>query len=144
MKISFDTNIAIYACNDGCPEQEAAVSFLESLALRHDVVVSEFMLVELYLKLRNAKIFAHPMTAPEAAAVCQSFRSNANWELVSECPVMDEVWQHAAKKDFAIRRIVDLRLGLSLVRMGVTEFATANLKDFERIGFIRVWNPLVV
>ena len=144
MKISFDTNIAVYACNDGCPEQEAAVCFLEALALRQDVVLSEFMLVELYLKLRNARIFAHPMTAPEAAAVCQSFRSNANWELVSECPVMDEVWKHAAMKDFAIRRIVDLRLGLSLLLMGVTEFATANPKDFDRIGFTRVWNPLVV
>jgi uncharacterized protein len=144
MKTSFDTNLAVYACNDGCPEQEAAVLFLEALALRQDVVVSEFMLVELYLKLRNSKIFAHPMTAPEAAAVCQSFRSNANWELASECRVMDEVWKHAAIKDFAIRRIVDLRLGLSLVRAGVTEFATANLKDFDRIGFTRVWNPLAV
>ncbi len=144
MKISFDTNIAVYACNDGCPEQELAVQFLESLALRQDVVISEFMLVELYLKLRNAKIFQNPMTAPEAALICQSFRSNANWELVSECPVMDEVWKQAAKKDFAIRRIVDLRLALSLLRWGVTDFATSNLKDFDGVGFTRVWNPLTV
>jgi uncharacterized protein len=143
MKTSFDTNIAVYACNDGCPEQEAAIRFLESLARRHDVVVSEFMLVELYLKLRNAKIFTHPMTGPEAAAVCQGFRSNANWELVGECPVMDAVWKQAAAKNFAIRRIVDLRLGLSLVSCGVTEFATTNTKDFQQIGFSRVWNPLV-
>jgi uncharacterized protein len=143
MKISFDTNIAIYACNDACPEQGTAVKFLESLALRHDVAISEFMLVELYLKLRNAKIFPNPMSAPEAAAICQSFRSNANWELIQECPAMDEIWKQAAKKDFAIRRIVDLRLGFSLLHCGVTEFATANTKDFEKIGFIRVWNPLV-
>jgi len=25
---------------------------------------------------------------------------------------------------------------------GVTEFATANLKDFFGLGFDRVWNPL--
>jgi toxin-antitoxin system PIN domain toxin len=142
MKISFDTNIAVYACNDGCPEQDTAIRFIESLAQRHDVVVSEFMLVELYLKLRNSKIFANPMTAPEAAAVCQGFRSNANWELVSECPVMDEVWKRASSKNFAIRRIVDLRLGLSLVRCGVSEFATTNTKDFQHVGFSRVWNPL--
>jgi toxin-antitoxin system PIN domain toxin len=144
MKTSFDTNIAVYACNDGCPEQERAVKFLESLALRHDVAVSEFMLVELYLKLRNAKIFPEPMSAAEAAAVCQSFRSNANWELIGDGPNMDEVWKQAAKKDFAIRRIVDLRLGLSLLQRGVTEFATVNVKDFEKIGFHRVWNPLLV
>ena len=142
MKISFDTNIAIYACNEGCPEQAAAMAFLNSPALRHDVVVSEFMLVELYLKLRNAKIFREPMTAAEAAAVCQGFRANANWELVNEGPDMNAVWKQAASRDFAIRRIVDLRLGLSLVRVGVTDFATANGTDFQNIGFTRVWNPL--
>jgi uncharacterized protein len=144
MKTSFDTNIAVYACNEGCSEQESAVIFLETLALRRDVVVSELMLVELYLKLRNAKIFANPMTASEAASVCQSFRSNANWEMIGEGPVMDEVWRQAAKNEFAIRRIVDLRLGLSLIHFGVTEFATANTKDFQGMGFNRVWNPLVV
>ena len=56
---------------------------------------------------------------------------------------MDAVWKQAAAKNFAIRRIVDLRLGLSLVSCGVTEFATTNTKDFQQIGFSRVWNPLV-
>ncbi len=144
MKISFDTNIAVYACNEASPEQPYAVQFLQSLALRNDVVVSEFMLVELYLKLRNAKIFREPMTAKEAADVCQGFRSNANWELFSATPEMDEIWKQAAKKDFATRRIVDLRLGLSLVQQGVSEFATANTKDFHGMGFARVWNPLKV
>jgi uncharacterized protein len=144
MKISFDTNIAVYACNDSCPEQAAAVAFLNSLAVRHDVVVSEFMLVELYLKLRNGKIFKDPMTAPEAVEVCEGFRTNANWELVSDGPEMDAVWRNAAQRDFAIRRIVDLRLGLSLVKYGVAEFATANPKDFQGMGFAKVWNPLLV
>lgn len=144
MKISFDTNMAVYACNESCAEQPAAVGFLSSLALRRDVVVSEFMLVELYLKLRNNKIFRNPMTAFEAVEVCQGFRANANWELVSEGPEMDFLWQQAAERDFAIRRIVDLRLGLSLVKFGVTDFATANTKDFQGMGFVKVWNPLVV
>lgn len=144
MKTSFDTNIAVYACNHACSERSAAVEFIESLSLRQDVVISEFMLVELYLKLRNANIFPNPMTAPEAAAICQAFRSNANWELVSDCDMMNDVWRQAAKKNFAIRRIVDLRLGFSLVRHGVTEFATANIKDFRGVGFSKVWNPLTV
>ena len=143
MKISFDTNIAVYACNESCPERAAAREFLGSLALRNDVVVSEFMLVELYLKLRSARIFRDPMTPSEAVEVCQGFRSNANWELVNEGPEMDSLWQQAAGRDFAIRRIVDLRLGLSLVKFGVTDFATANTKDFQGMGFLKVWNPLV-
>jgi predicted nucleic acid-binding protein len=144
MKISFDTNIVVYACNESIPEQPAAREFLGSLALRKDVVVSEFMLVELYLKLRSARIFRDPMTASEAVEVCQGFRANANWELVNEGPEMDALWQQAAVRDFAIRRIVDLRLGLSLVKFGVTDFATANTKDFQGMGFLKVWNPLAV
>ncbi len=142
MKISFDTNIGVYACNESCSEHVAAVEFLSSLALRHDVVVSEFMLVELYLKLRNTKIFRDLMTAPEAVEICQGFRSNTHWELVNEGPEMDALWKQASKPNFAIRRIVDLRLGLSLVKFGVTDFATANTKDFQNMGFVRVWNPL--
>jgi hypothetical protein len=34
------------------------------------------------------------------------------------------------------------RLALVLQTFGVTEFATVNCKDFEGLGFSRVWNPL--
>lgn len=49
----------------------------------------------------------------------------------------------AATADFAIRRIVDARLALTLRHHGVTDFATSNVKDFEGFGFTRVWNPLL-
>lgn len=52
------------------------------------------------------------------------------------------MWAKAAASDFAFRRIYDIRSALSLTAHGVTEFATANVKDFKDIGFRRVWNPL--
>jgi hypothetical protein len=42
----------------------------------------------------------------------------------------------------ARRRAYDWRAALSMLRQGVTEFATVNVKDFEGFGFARVWNPL--
>ena len=39
--------------------------------------------------------------------------------------------------------MIDARLALTLRHHGVTEFATANLKDFEGFGFAKVWNPLL-
>jgi hypothetical protein len=45
-----------------------------------------------------------------------------------------------SQKSFAQRPIYDPRLALSLLRQGVTAFATADVKDFEEFGF--VWNPL--
>ena len=29
-----------------------------------------------------------------------------------------------------------------MIAQGVTEFATMNVKDFEGLGFRKVWNPL--
>lgn len=43
----------------------------------------------------------------------------------------------------AFRRIIDARLGLTLLHHGVTEFATTNPKDFTGLSFQRVWNPLI-
>lgn len=140
--ISFDTNIAVHAANSGSPDHSAAVTFLQSLGPRTDVVICELVLVELYLKLRNEKIFARPLSAEQAAKVCQAYRSNGAWKLVNSAPIMDDVWREAAKKQFPFRRIIDLRLGLTLRHYGVTDFATANLKDFQGLGFTRVWNPL--
>ena len=140
--LSFDTNLAIYAANADASEQPAATAFLESLASRQDVVIAELMLVEVYLKLRNARILRRPLDASTAAAHCQAFRENANWTLVESAPVMPDVWRWAAKRMFATRRIIDVRLALTLRHHRVTEFATANVKDFEELGFARVWNPL--
>jgi uncharacterized protein len=140
--ISFDTNLAVYAANSSMAQHAVARQFLESLALRDDVVVCELMLVELYLKLRNPRIFPNPMSAAQAVAWCDRFRDHQNWLLVDSAPVMLEVWRLAAKEDFAFRRIVDVRLALTLRHHGVTDFATSNVKDFEGLGLVRVWDPL--
>jgi len=139
---SFDTNIAVYAANGASAWNEAARQFLQSLALRKDVAICELVLVELYLKLRNEKIFPRPLTAPQAAAVCQAYRKNRAWTLIESAPVMEDVWVEAAASGFAFRRIIDLRLAKTLRQHGVTEFATSNEKDFAGMGFDRVWNPL--
>jgi toxin-antitoxin system PIN domain toxin len=140
--ISFDTNILVHASNLDSPDHAAATNFLRSLAGRQDVVICELMLVETYLKLRNARIMRHPFSPEEAETYCRALRSNPAWLLVENAPVMTDVWKMAGSRDFAVRRIIDARLALTLRHFGVTEFATANLRDFGDFGFTRVWNPL--
>jgi toxin-antitoxin system PIN domain toxin len=140
--LSFDTNIAVHAANSASPLHRPAYEFLASVGPRSDVAVCELMLVELYLKLRNTRIFPRPLTAAQAAAVCQGYRSNRAWRLIETAPVMDEVWRWAASRGFAFRRIIDVRLGLTLLHHGVTELATTNVKDFDGLHFARVWNPI--
>ncbi len=140
--ISFDSNLLVYAANSDAPECPPAREFLISLQARHDVAVCELVLVEVYLKIRNPRILTQPFGAAEAVSFCQAFRGNPNWMLLEHAPVMLDVWRMAERPDFAVRRFIDARLGLTLRHHGVTEFATSNVKDFQGFGFARVWNPL--
>lgn len=141
--VSFDTNLAVYGINTASECHESAFGFMASLARRKDVVVCELVLVELYLKLRNERIFPRPMSPSQATAVCQSYRQNRLWKIVEAAPVMEHVWKSTGEEGFAFRRIIDLRLALTLLHSGVTHFATSNTKDFQNLGFEKVWNPLL-
>ena len=140
--ISFDTNVVVHSANVDSDHFPAARDFLQQMAGRNDVVICELMLVEVFLKLCNTKIFKNPMTPSAAGAYCERLRQNRNWRLVESAPVMAAVWKWTRRNDFAIRRIIDVRLGLTLRHFDVEEFATTNSKDFRALGFRRVWNPL--
>ncbi len=140
--LSLDTNILVYAQNSDCQEHVRAFAFVADCADRDDIAICELVLVELYLLLRNPAVISTPLPAAEAASVCRSYRRNPRWRLVENAPVMNDVWGHASEESFARRRIIDARLALTLRHHGVTELATANVKDFNGFGFERVWNPL--
>lgn len=143
---SIDGNLLLYCYSQASPFHREAKQFVESLAVRSDVAVSEFVLVEFYTLLRNPAVLTKPLGAAEAVAMVESYRHHPHWMLLGFDPdsvgLHGELWTHAAGKRFARRRIYDARLALSLRRQGVTDFATANVKDFEGFGFDRVWNPL--
>jgi len=101
------------------------------------------MLVELFLKLCNNRIFPKPLSAQAAQQVCAQFRNNRKWRLIEHGDVMDEVWKFPVEQGSAFRRIIDVRLALTLKSHGVTDFATVNTKDFQDVGFERVWNPVI-
>ena len=144
--LSIDTNILLHAFNEDSPSHQAAYAWMMSIQRNEDVAISEFVLAEFYGLLRNAAVIKHPLTAGEAVEVIQTYRCHPRWRLIGfpteSRPVHDSLWQHAESKDFAFRRLYDIRSALTMIAQGVTEFATANVKDFKGAGFSRVWNPL--
>ena len=112
------------------------------VAREREIVICALVLVELYLVLRSAAIVSRPLGAEDAVEVCAAYRNNPPWRLVEHAPVVTEVWQRAGAADFARRRIINARLALTLRHHGVTELATANVRDFAGFGFARVWNPI--
>ena len=145
--LSIDANLLLYAANTASPDHGRALEFMRSLIARQDVAISEFILVEFFVLLRNPAVLAKPLNVSGAAALVAAYRCHPRWMLLGFDPdsreVHDELWCQAAQRPFARRRIFDSRTALTLVRQGVTEFATANVKDFHNLGFQKVWNPLV-
>lgn len=144
--LSIDANLLLYCYSEACPQHAGARAFIEDLSGREDVALSEFVLTELYLLLRNPAVLAKPLTAPEAVAVIQSYRQHPRWKVLGFPPSSRELhtdlWQRAAAPGIARRRIYDTRTALALRAFGVASFATANVRDFEGFGFVKVWNPM--
>lgn len=141
--MGLDTNILVYARVASAPLHGKAAEFINRLGGESGVVIAELVLVEFYLALRNPAIMDPPLDAAHAAAECQLLRAHPHWALAENAEVMEAVWRDAAVPGVARRRIIDVRLARTLLAHGVTDFATANERDFQGLGFKRVWNPLL-
>src|SRR5690606_29148401 len=117
-----DTNLLIYARVAGSPAHQRGSEFLSHLWNRSDVVIAELVLVEFYLALRNPAILSPPLDATAAVAQCDHLRKHPRWRLVENADIMEDVWTKVAQSGFARRRIIDVRLALTLRAHGVTEF----------------------
>ncbi|MCH7224894.1 type II toxin-antitoxin system VapC family toxin [Haloferula sp. A504] len=147
--ISIDTNILFHAFNIDSPFHGRAYEWLASQGGSEQVAISEFVLAELY-RLAGNPVTARsgPLDARAAAALVDSYRSHPRWMLVgfpqNSRELHDRMWRIASESGFAYRRLYDLRTALTLLDHGVTDFATTNTRDFEGLGFAKVWNPLDV
>lgn len=111
------------------------------------MLISELVLAELYVLLRNPAVLVRPLNEREAGGVVAAYRQHPRWSVAgfpgsTGRALHDELWRRASRPPFARRRLYDVRLGLSLRAAGVVQFATANVGDFGDLGFARVWNPL--
>ena len=144
--LSIDANLLLYAFNTASPWHDNSRAWLTSIQGDEDVAISELILAEFYGLLRNPAVLKHPLPADEAVEVIQTYRRHPRWRLIGfpteSRPLHDALWQKARAKDFTFRKLYDARSALTITSQGVTEFATVNVKDFEGLGFRKVWNPL--
>jgi len=141
--ISCDTNILVYALNSSAPEHSRASRFIAKHLVNREFVLSEFVLFELYVLLRNPKVFMRPLIAHEAVEQIIELKSNPYWTIVKGTnDVSDFVWTVAALDAFPRRAIFDARLAFSLWQEGVTLFATRNVSDFTRFEVFEVFDPI--
>ncbi len=141
-----DTNLFIHAADPDSPHHARAREFFSDACIErgdHEFVLCELVLVELYMQLRNAAVFAKPYSARESAGYCLALKQNPKWRCVDfDSAVSVKLWQWASSTKGGFRRVIDARLGLTLRHHGVNQLATVNTRDFQEFGFLRVWNPL--
>jgi predicted nucleic acid-binding protein len=144
--LSIDTNLLLHAFSEDSPRHGTAYEWLTSIQRKEDVAISEFILAELYGLLRNPVVLKRPLPANEAVEVIQTYRSHPRWRLIGfpteSRTLHDTLWKNARSTAFAFRKLYDTRSALTMLAQGVTELATVNVKDFEGLGFARVWNPI--
>lgn len=144
--LSIDANILLYSVNSASPWNAGAHAWLTSLQREENVAISELILAEFYGLLRNPAVLKRPLPADEAVEIIQAYRTHPRWRLIGfpieSRPMHDALWQRARATDFAFRKLYDARSALTMTSQGVTEFATVNVKDFEGLGFRKVWNPI--
>ena len=141
--IACDTNIFLHAANQGSPLSVRAREFLNDQKESQDFAVCELILFELYMQLRNPAIFVKPLSAAQSHDYCQIYRRNAAWQIIDFDPaITPQLWQWANVSDHGFRQLIDARIAFTLLHHGVSEFATANVRDFQAFGFEGVWNPL--
>lgn len=145
MILSADTKLFLYAANPDSPNHAVARDFFTTQTSgQNRFLLCGLVLVEIYMQLRNPAVFKKPKTPAEAAAFCQTLRSNPAWEYADYEPdVAPALWEWSAKTSSGFREMIDARLALTLRHHGVSHFATANEKHFKGFGFERVWNPLI-
>ena len=140
--ISFDTNILFPSLEPTHVNHEATKRFLMGFK-KERVAVCELVLMEVYQLVRNPSVCRSPLNAVEGLALIQRLRAHPQWSLI-DYPgnLMGEIWSISGEPHFPRRRLFDVRLALTLRHHGVKSFATMNTKDFQDMGFEKVWNPL--
>jgi uncharacterized protein len=131
--ISFDTNVLLYALNSACIEHTTARALLDANAQRHDVILSELVLAELYVLLRQPAVIANPLDSIAAADICQQFRRHPRWAVSAAIHGSDSLWSR--------RALFDWRLAYTLNGLGVQQFYTRNARDFASLALFEVHDP---
>ncbi len=144
--LSIDTSILLYAYSEASPLHRSALAFILESKDREDVVISEFVLLEFYQLLRNPAVLKAPLSPKEAVKVINCYRNHDRWRIIGfpadSKAFHNFLWDRAARPNVSRRTLFDCRIALALRAFNIDEFATRNTKDFQYLGFKRVWNPL--
>ena len=141
---SLDTNILVYAVNQGCSEHDRARPVYESM-LENPAgwIVCDQVLFEFYRALRNPRILERPLDHSAALHQIRFLREDSG---VLHCGYDTRFWEKILAgmtgSDQPSVHIFDRILAVTLLANGVTTFYTRNTSDFTAFPFKNLVNPI--
>ena len=141
---SLDTNILIYAVNQGCSEHDRAKRVYEAMLDEPSQwIVADQVLFEFYRALRNPRILERPL---DHAAALHQIRFLREESGILHCGYDTRFWEKVvvplAASDRSSAHIFDRILAITLLGNGVTTFHTRNTRDFSEFPFKEIVNPI--
>jgi toxin-antitoxin system PIN domain toxin len=141
---SLDTNILVYAVNQGCDEHEKALRIYQSMLVSPaEWMVADQVLFEFYRALRNPRILERPLDHSTALQQIRFLREESG---VLHCGYDSRFWEKIivpmAGSAHGSSHIFDRILAITLLSNGVTTFHTRNTRDFAEFSFKKIVNPI--
>lgn len=141
---SVDTNILIYAVNQGCAEHEKARQVYEAMLESPDKwMVCDQVLFEFCRALRNPRILERPLAHLAALEQIRFLREESG---VLHCGYEGRHWEKVVTgmmdEGRGSAHIFDRVLAVTLLANGVRTFYTRNARDFAGFAFDAVLNPI--
>jgi predicted nucleic acid-binding protein len=142
---SLDTNILLYAINVDCAEHKNCSALVRtSIEEPGEWIVADQVWFELYRLLRNNVVLKKPLSAKDASEAISYYRHKMGWLHcawdVHFMKQLETVWN---VNSFSASKSFDLILAITLKNFGVKTFYTRNTKDFEKLKFFNLVNPII-
>lgn len=144
MSYSIDTNILLYASDQGSPYHDLSKKFLEARGEDPDLLFLSWVTLMGYQRIAtHPAIFRNPLSAKQAWDNVRVLLALPRCRVVTEQEGFEQEYERVSREVGVKGNLVpDAHLAVILRQHGVGRIYTADA-DFRKFGFIDVVNPLV-
>lgn len=142
MSQTLDTNVLLYASNDGAPEQERAMALLQHLAAGPDLVVLLWPVVMGYLRIAtHPAIFSRPLSHADAVANVDGLVARPHVRLVGEGERLWDIYRGVTSEVPARGNgVPDAHLVALMIEHGISSIWSRD-SDFRKYPSITAHDP---
>jgi predicted nucleic acid-binding protein len=144
---ALDTNILIYAHNEGSAFHQKAAEFLKKVIAERDgsgqhVVGVPAQVYAEFINVITRQTIEKPLSLTEAVLVIEKY-IKAGVPIIHAQPTQLHTFLELAKSTTTRKKTFDLYLAATLKDNSIEDFYTVNVDDFKDFAFLKVVNPLI-